>query len=171
MDRGAWWARVHWGHRESDTIEWLTHTHLLISSSASSNLLFHLSGEFFILVMILNSRISLGFPSGSVGKGSVCSAGDLGSIPGSGRSPGEGKQQPTPILLPGDFQGQRNQASYSPRDHKVSDTTVWLSLSLSRYLAPESPLGSFFNHFFFDILYPRRHCHQTLLKLCNFGFS
>ena len=32
----------------------------------------------------------MGFPRSSVGKESACSAGDLGSIPGSGRSPGEG---------------------------------------------------------------------------------
>ena len=32
-----------------------------------------------------------GFPDSSVGKESVCCAGDLGSIPGLGRSPGEGK--------------------------------------------------------------------------------
>ena len=32
----------------------------------------------------------LGFPSGSVGKESACSAGDAGSIPGAGRSPGRG---------------------------------------------------------------------------------
>ena len=31
-----------------------------------------------------------GFPSGLDGKESACKAGDLGSIPGSGRSPGEG---------------------------------------------------------------------------------
>ena len=31
-----------------------------------------------------------GFPGGSVGKESTCNAGDPGSIPGSGRSPGEG---------------------------------------------------------------------------------
>ena len=31
---------------------------------------------------------------GSVGKESACSAGDLGSIPGLGRSPGEGKGYP-----------------------------------------------------------------------------
>ena len=31
-----------------------------------------------------------GFSSGSAGKESVCNAGDLGSIPGLGRSPGEG---------------------------------------------------------------------------------
>ena len=33
----------------------------------------------------------LGFPCGSAGKESVCNAGDLGSIPGFGRAPGEGK--------------------------------------------------------------------------------
>ena len=32
----------------------------------------------------------LGFPGGSDDKESACNAGDLGSIPGSGRSPGEG---------------------------------------------------------------------------------
>ena len=31
-----------------------------------------------------------GFPRRSVGKESTCSAGDPGSIPGSGKSPGEG---------------------------------------------------------------------------------
>ena len=31
-----------------------------------------------------------GFPGGSGGKESTCNAGDLGSIPGLGRSPGEG---------------------------------------------------------------------------------
>ena len=34
--------------------------------------------------------IFTGFPDSLVGKESACSAGDLGSIPGSGRSPGEG---------------------------------------------------------------------------------
>ena len=33
----------------------------------------------------------LGFPGGSAGKESMCNAGDLGSIPRLGRSPGEGK--------------------------------------------------------------------------------
>ena len=34
------------------------------------------------------------FPCGSAGKESACSAGDLGSVPGLGRSPGEGKGYP-----------------------------------------------------------------------------
>ena len=55
----------------------------------------------------------LGFPSGSDGKASACNAGDLGLIPGSGRSPGEGNGNSStlawkipwveePIMLPVD---------------------------------------------------------------------
>ena len=36
----------------------------------------------------------LGFPCGSAGKESACNAGDLGLIPGLGRSHGEGKGYP-----------------------------------------------------------------------------
>ena len=42
------------------------------------------------------------FPRSSVGKESACNAGDPGSISGSGRCPGEGKWQPTPVFLPGE---------------------------------------------------------------------
>ena len=41
--------------------------------------------------LIVSSCIYMGFPCGSAGKESACNAGDLGSIPGLGRSPGEGK--------------------------------------------------------------------------------
>ena len=45
---------------------------------------------------MLKTRLSFyaGFPSGSDGKASVCNAGDLGLIPGLGRSPGEGNGSP-----------------------------------------------------------------------------
>ena len=36
----------------------------------------------------------MGFPGGSDGKESMCNAGDLGSIPGLGRFPGEGNGYP-----------------------------------------------------------------------------
>ena len=36
----------------------------------------------------------MGFPDGSDGKESACNVGDLGSIPGSGRSSGEGNSYP-----------------------------------------------------------------------------
>ena len=40
------------------------------------------------------SKIALDFPDSSVSKESSCNAGDLGSIPGLGRSPGEGNSNP-----------------------------------------------------------------------------
>ena len=46
------------------------------------------------IVMSNIKWVYLGFPCGSAGKESVCNAGNLGSIPGLGRSPGEGKGYP-----------------------------------------------------------------------------
>ena len=43
----------------------------------------------------------MGFPGGSDGKESACHVGDLGSIPGLGRSPGGGCGNP-PVFLPGE---------------------------------------------------------------------
>ena len=42
----------------------------------------------------LPTPVFLGFAYGSAGKESACNAGDLGSIPGLGRSPAEGKGYP-----------------------------------------------------------------------------
>ena len=42
----------------------------------------------------LPTPVFLGFPCGSAGKESACNVGDLGSIPGLGRSSGEGKDYP-----------------------------------------------------------------------------
>ena len=55
----------------------------------------------------------LGFSGGSEGKASAYNAGDLGSIPGSGRSPGEGNGNP-PVLSPGKSHGLRSLVGYSP---------------------------------------------------------
>ena len=44
-------------------------------------------------VKILNLKLK-GFPGGSAGKESACKAGDLGSVPRLGRSPGGGKGYP-----------------------------------------------------------------------------
>ena len=60
---------------------------------------------------------------GSEVKASASNAGNPGSIPGSGRSPGEGKWQPTSVLLPGESNGGRSLVGYSPRGRKESDTT------------------------------------------------
>ena len=54
----------------------------------------HLSPALEIRRDKLPTPVFLGFPGGSAGKESACNAGDLGSIPGLGRSPGEGKGYP-----------------------------------------------------------------------------
>ena len=77
----------------------------------------------------------LGFPGGSDGKESACNAGDLGSIPGSGRSLGEGNGQPTPVFLPEKSHGPRSPVGYRPEGHKKSDMTEQPILSSSFELA------------------------------------
>ena len=51
-----------------------------------------LGGSVWVLLDLLTSEWR--FPGGSDGKESACNVGDLGSIPGSGRSPGEGSGYP-----------------------------------------------------------------------------
>ena len=58
-----------------------------------------------------------GFPGGSDGKESACNVGNLGSIPGLGRSPGEGKGYPL------QYSGLENAMDYSPWGHKELDMT------------------------------------------------
>ena len=75
-----------------------------------------------------------GFPGGSAGKESTCNEGDLGSIPGLGRSPGEGKGYP---LL---YSGLENSRDYTV--HGISKSWTQLSdfhlLSLSDCSLPGS---------------------------------
>ena len=71
----------------------------------------------------------MGYTDGWAGKESTCSAGDTGNgglILGSGRPPGGGKWQPTPIFLPDKAHGQSSLVGYSAWGHKESDTTEYL---------------------------------------------
>ena len=67
MDRGAWQVTVPEAAKNWDVTEGL---------------------------MLTAPDHTVGFPGGSVDKESACNAGDLGSIPELGRSPGEGKGNP-----------------------------------------------------------------------------
>ena len=49
------------------------------------------------------------------------------------------KYQPSPVLLGGEFHGQRSQAGYSPWDCKESDTTVRLTISTFKYTGIFNP--------------------------------
>ena len=86
-----------------------------------------LSLTYFIWVCILVVPIWVfkGFPGGSAGKEFACNPGDLGLIPGLGRSPGEGNDWlPTPVFWPGEFHGQ-----YSPWGRRVGHNCTTFTYS------------------------------------------
>ena len=68
-----------------------------------------------------------GFSGGSDGKESACLAGDLGLIPGLGRSPGGGHGNPLQYSCPENPCEQRSLEGYGPWGHKELDTTEQLS--------------------------------------------
>ena len=72
-------------------------------------------------------RKKWGFPGGSDGKESACNAGDLGLIPGPGRSPGEGNGNPLQYsCLENSMDRGAWWATYSPWGCKELDTTKQL---------------------------------------------
>ena len=76
----------------------------------------------------MNTEPSIGFPGGSDGKESACNAGNLSSISGSGRSPGERNGNP-PLYscLEKSMDRAVWQTTASPWGCKESDTTKWLT--------------------------------------------
>ena len=62
----------------------------------------------------------LAFPPSSVGKESICNAGDMGSIPGSGRSPGEGNGNPLQYSC---LENPMDRGAYSPQGYQELNMT------------------------------------------------
>ena len=75
----------------------------------------------------LPTPVFLGFPAGSGGKESACNMGDLGLIPGLGRSPGGGHGNPLQYSCLENPHGLRIPVGYSPRGGKESDMTEQLN--------------------------------------------
>ena len=77
----------------------------------------------------MNKASNLGFPGGSDGKECTLSVGDWGSIPGLGRSPGEGEGYP---LQDSGLMNPKDRGPWQATVHGVSesDTAEWLSPSL-----------------------------------------
>ena len=73
------------------------------------------------------------FPGGSDGKASVYNAGDLGSIPGSGRFPGEGNGNPLQYSCLENPMDGGACAGYCPWGRKESDTTERLHFHFHMY--------------------------------------
>ena len=75
----------------------------------------------------LPTLVFLGFPHGSAGKESACNVGDLGLIPGLGRSPGGGYGNSLQYSCLENPHGQRTLEGCSPWGQKESDLTEQLS--------------------------------------------
>ena len=69
-------------------------------------------------------RRVMGFPGCSNGKESAYSAGDLGSVPGSGRAPGEGNGYPLQYCC---LKNLMDREAWRPTVHKVSKSQTELS--------------------------------------------
>jgi len=78
-------------------------------------------------IIITKLYLLLGFTGGSDSKESTCNVGDLGSVPGLGRSPGGGHGNPLQYSCLENPHGQRSLADYSPWGSKEVDTTEQLS--------------------------------------------
>ena len=134
MDRGAWWATVHRGLKESDSTEWLTlHWASLLAPLVKICLQIR-RPQFDLWVRTIPWRrdrlptpVFLGFPGGSDSRESACNVGNLGSIPGLEKSSGGGRGNLLQYSCLENPHGQRSLVGYSSWGHKESDMTVWLS--------------------------------------------
>ena len=81
----------------------------------------------------MTERLSfISFPGGSDGKSICLQWGRPGFDPWVGKILWRRKWQPTPVLLPGKFQGWRNLIGYNPWGHKESDMTERLHFHFSQ---------------------------------------
>ena len=85
---------------------------------------------------------ALGFPGGSEVKASACNAGDLGSIPGLGISPGEGNGNPLQYSC---LENPMDGGAWWATVHGVTKSQAWLSDFISFFLSssafPKSSLN------------------------------
>ena len=66
----------------------------------------------------------MGFPGGSAGKESICNAGDPGSIPGSGKSPGDGNGNPLQYSC---LENSKDRGAWQATVHEVAEGQTQLS--------------------------------------------
>ena len=79
--------------------------------------------KFLDINVLYNVSVKLGFPVGSDGKESSCNAGDLGLIPGLGRSPEEGNGKP---LQYSSLENPMDRGTWRAVVHGVTKSQTWL---------------------------------------------
>ena len=84
----------------------------------------HFMQHYTVIICIMYSIYTEGFPRGSDGEESACNAGDLGSIPGLGRSPGGGHGHP---LLYSCLENPMDRGAWRATVHVVTKSQTRLS--------------------------------------------
>ena len=132
------------------------------------------------------------FPGGSDGKASACNAGDLGSIPGSGRSPGEGNGNPLQYYclenpmdrgawqaaVYGVAKSQTRLSDFPSQSHCINYESHFTGKETAQYWTRRAPLSQSFSRtwiklqvlIFFLALPPSLPC-QTLYSLTRYRLS
>ena len=102
-------------------------------------------------------------------KNPPANAGDTGSIPGLGRSPGDGNGSPLQYSCLGNPMDRRSLVGYSPWGRKESDTTEGLSMHAHK-MSMNAPLQLSAAEWW-QLLYPavfyRNHDSNFLWQLCH----
>ena len=113
----------------------------------------------------VSTPVFLCFPCGSAGKESTCSAGDLGSIPGLGRSPGEGNGYPL------QYSGLEN--SMDCIVHVVTKSWTWLSdFHFHTWVKSEQSVISSWLMSFDEVrlIWDRKELKILVIKFCHTSY-
>ena len=107
-----------------------------------------------------------GFPGGSAGKESSCNAGDLGSIPGSGRSPEEGNGYPLQYSY---LENPMDRGAWWVAAHGVTVTYHWVTFTFPFPFAPVSGSLLLAWNKYFEFLITFTPSLGALPSICNFS--
>ena len=144
--------------QKSNVSPWLCFQYMRNFKVQSENILSFLSQYFCYWSNLAHINVS-------DGKESVCSAGDLGLIPG-GEDPLEKGMTTHSSILPGEFHGQRSLGGYSPWGQKESDITEWLTLLLFS-LSNVSITYNSLKTILFSLV---QHSYYFIVQTCLFAY-
>ena len=116
MDRGAWWATAHRAGKSWRQLSNWACTHYI-----QIYYTIHIMSKLYIY---LCAYVFMGFPGGSDGKEGACNAGDLGSVPGLGRSSGEGNGYSLQFSC---LESPMDRRAWLSIVHEVAQSWTWLS--------------------------------------------
>ena len=116
-------------HRLTKTWTWLSaHVHAHTDTHTHSwRLTLPTWAHYFKITLIF----AMDVPDGSAGKETACNAGDVGSIPGSGRSPGEGNGNPLQYCC---LRNPMDRGAWRATLQGVPKSWMWLRCSSSVFL-------------------------------------